>query len=98
MTNILPEEVSAILSDLEDDPRYKTLARERTDPRVERFVEDVRNVRTKCYLPGETVENVRRDLRQLQSECSGALAPFRSFLTRALASLDNRGLDGKEAK
>lgn len=86
--NALPRfEVVQVLHELEEGPHYKALSKSGDDLRFERFQGDVGRLRTRCFRANTTLEYVRHELDLLQRDCFGSLAPFRSYLTRALDAL-----------
>lgn len=92
MTHNQINQVIQILHDLEEDGGYKALTEAGDDRHFNQFRGDVSKLRTRCFGTNPTAEEIRHELKLLQSACFGStLAPFRPFLTKALAALDGPG-------
>jgi hypothetical protein len=75
MTDNQINKVAQILHDLEEDEGYKALTVADDDLHFNQFRGDVRKLRTRLFGANPAIEDIRHELKLLQSACFGGSSP-----------------------
>jgi hypothetical protein len=85
------QKVCGVLTDLQISPAYKRLMEEGLDTQFSAFRLEVEETLRHCLSDNpkaSTVNEVRRRLRALKSDCVDTLAQFAPYIDRAKSTLD----------